>query len=45
MSYLESSIVIDKYREPALSALLDDMILDSEIIIEPVTPELARIAR
>lgn len=44
-SYLETSIVIDKYRDPALSAMLDDMILDSEIVIEPVTPEQARIAR
>ena len=44
-SYLETSIVIDHYRDPALRAMLDDMILDSEIVIEPVTPELARVAR
>jgi len=44
-SYLETSIVIDKYRDVALSAILDDMILDSEIVIEPVTPEQARVAR
>ena len=44
-SYLETSIVIDKYRDPALSARLDDAILDAEIVIEPVTPEQAKIAR
>jgi len=44
-SYLETSIVIDAHRDVALSARLDDMILDSEIVIEPVTAEQARIAR
>ncbi len=44
-SYLETSIVIDKYRDAVLTARLDDMILDSEIVIEPVTVEQARIAR
>jgi ribonuclease VapC len=44
-SYLETSIVIDAHRDTTLSARLDDMILDSEIAIEPVTPEQARIAR
>ena len=44
-SYLETSIVIDAHRDVALSARLDDMILDSEIVIEPVTLEQARLAR
>jgi len=44
-SYLETSIVIDAHRDAALSAQLDDAILDSEIVIEPVTEEQARIAR
>jgi ribonuclease VapC len=44
-SYLETSIVIDAHHDAALSARLDDTILDSEIVIEPVTPEQARIAR
>ena len=44
-SYLETSIVIDKYRDPVLSASLDDTILDAEIVVEPVTPEQAKIAR
>ena len=43
-SYLETAIVIDAHRDAAMSALLDDMIQDSEIVIEPVTPEQARIA-
>jgi ribonuclease VapC len=44
-SYLETSIVIDKFRDAVLSARLDEVILDSEILIEPVTAEQARIAR
>ncbi len=44
-SYLETSIVIDAHRDAALSASLDDMMLDAEIVIEPVTVEQARIAR
>jgi ribonuclease VapC len=44
-SYLETSIVIDAHRDPALSASLDDMMLDAGITIEPVTLEQARIAR
>jgi len=44
-SYVETAIVIDAHREAALSASLNDMILDAEIVIEPVTLEQARIAR
>jgi len=44
-SYLETSIVIDRYRDAVLSAKLDDLILDADIAIEPVTAEQARIAR
>jgi ribonuclease VapC len=44
-SYLETSIVIDSYKDAVLSARLDDTILDSEIVVEPVTPEQSRIAR
>ena len=44
-SYLETSIVIDAHRDAALSARLDETILDSEIVVEPVTLEQARIAR
>ncbi|MGA3372649.1 MAG: type II toxin-antitoxin system VapC family toxin [Terracidiphilus sp.] len=44
-SYLETSIVLDKHRDPVLSAKLDGLILDSEIVIEPVTAAQAKIAR
>ncbi len=44
-SYYESSIVIDKYRDPVLSAKLDELIEDANITIEPVTEEQAQIAR
>jgi ribonuclease VapC len=44
-SYLETSIVIDRYRDAVLSAKLDDLILDADIAVEPVTAEQARIAR
>jgi ribonuclease VapC len=44
-SYLETSIVIDAHRDAALSARIDDLILDAEIVIEPVTLEQARLAR
>jgi ribonuclease VapC len=44
-SYLETSIVLDKHRDAVISAKLDVLILDSDIVIEPVTVEQARIAR
>lgn len=44
-SYLETAIVFDSHRSPGLSAQLDDLILDSNIVIEPVTVEQAKIAR
>jgi len=44
-SYLETSIVLDKHHDPVLSAKLDGLILDSEIVIEPVTETQAKIAR
>jgi ribonuclease VapC len=44
-SYLETSIVLDKHRNPVLSAELDELILDLKIIIEPVTAAQAKIAR
>ena len=44
-SYLETAIVLDKHRNPALSAQLDDLIEGSRIVIEPVTAEQAKIAR
>lgn len=44
-SYLETSIILDKHRDPALSAKLDDLLESARIVIEPVTVEQAKIAR
>jgi ribonuclease VapC len=44
-SYLETSIVLDKHRDPVLSEKLDGLIETAKIVIEPVTPEQARTAR
>jgi ribonuclease VapC len=44
-SYLETAIVLDKHRDPVLSAGLDDLINDVNIVIEPVTAAQAKIAR
>ena len=44
-NYLETGIVIDRDRIPALSAKLDAVITELGIEIAPVTPEQAKIAR
>jgi ribonuclease VapC len=44
-SYLETAIVLDSRRDPVMSAGLDELIEDMDIVIEPVTAEQARIAR
>lgn len=44
-SYLETSIVMDKEPDAITRAGLDALILESNIMIEPVTEEQARIAR
>jgi ribonuclease VapC len=44
-SYFECSIVLDRFHDPVLSAGLDDLVEDVNIIIEPVTAEQAKIAR
>ena len=44
-SYLETGIVLDRFRNPVVSARLDTVIEDVGIVIEPVTTEQARIAR
>ena len=44
-SYLETSIVLDSRHDPVLSAGLDDLIDEANIVIEPVTEAQARIAR
>jgi ribonuclease VapC len=44
-SYLETAVVVDSLRDAVHSAKLDDLLLDMEMTIEPVTAEQARIAR
>lgn len=44
-SYVESSIVADRFKNPLLSRRLDELIAEFDIAIEPVTAEQARIAR
>lgn len=44
-SYLETAIVLDRLRDPVQSAKLDDLLLELEMVIEPVTVEQAKIAR
>jgi ribonuclease VapC len=43
--YLETAIVIEKDRNPVVSARFDELILELEMVIEPVTFEQAKIAR
>jgi ribonuclease VapC len=44
-NYLESSIVIDKAKDPKLSARLNEILEKAEVIIEPFTADQALIAR
>jgi len=44
-NYLETSIVVDGWRNPILSREFDELIERFDIQIEPVTVEQARIAR
>jgi ribonuclease VapC len=44
-SYLETAIVLDSRRDSVMSAKLDDVIEEVEIVIEPVTAAQAKIAR
>src|ERR1039457_6052942 len=44
-TYLETAIVLAKSRAPARNARLNGLLLDLEMIIEPVTAEQAKIAR
>ena len=44
-NYLETSIVVDGWKDPVLSNRLDEIIDRFSIAIEPVTPEQAKIAR
>jgi ribonuclease VapC len=44
-TYLETHIVVDGYRNPILTARLEEIFANPGIEIEPVTAEQARIAR
>lgn len=44
-SYLESSIVVDSWKNPTLSRRLDEVLDQFEIVTEPFTAEQAAIAR
>ncbi len=43
--YLEAAIVTDGSRDPILSRRLDEFLAEADVVIEPVTPGQARIAR
>ena len=44
-SYLETSIVVDGWKNPVLSREMDDLLDRFDVAIEPVTAVQARIAR
>jgi ribonuclease VapC len=44
-SYVEIGAVIDGARDPVASRLVDELLAAAQIVIEPVTPAQARIAR
>ena len=44
-SYLECGIVLDSQRDPIISRGLDDLLLEAEFVVEPVTERQARLAR
>jgi len=41
----ETAIVIDRSRNPVLSRLLDTLVSDAQMVVEPVTERQAQIAR
>lgn len=44
-TYLETSVVIDRMRDPLLSRRLDEILREGGFVIEPVTESQARLAR
>jgi ribonuclease VapC len=45
VNYVETAIVLDSRRDPILSRGLDDFLRETQIAIETITSEQARIAR
>lgn len=44
-TYQELAIVVDRVGDPALSRQLDQLLASWGVVVEPVTAELARVAR
>jgi ribonuclease VapC len=44
-TYLETGIVVDSRNNPALSRAFDDLLVTNAIVVEPVTPAQAKLAR
>lgn len=44
-NFLEAAVVIDGSRDPVASRRFDDLVREAGLVIEPVTPQQARIAR
>lgn len=44
-TYVETGVVIDGRRDPALSRAFDRFLADNRLTVEPVTPAQAKIAR
>lgn len=45
VNYVETAIVLDSRRDPALSRRFDAFIREAQVILEPVTVEQAKLAR
>ena len=45
VSYVEAGVVIDASKSPVASRRFDDLFREAKLVIEPVTPEQARVAR
>jgi ribonuclease VapC len=45
VNYVEAAIVIDASRDPIATRRFDDFLRQIPLIVEPVTPEQARLAR
>jgi ribonuclease VapC len=45
VNYVEAAIVLDSRRNQALSRRLDDFVRETQVLLEPVTVEQAKLAR
>lgn len=45
VSYVETAVVLDSRRNQALSRRLDDFVRETQVLLEPVTVEQAKLAR